>query len=73
MKALQVEPDPTDQVALTAPVAILNERKPGHEASVLEVAVKLGTLLPTGWRAEVEPGTIVLSWQPSEFGKATTD
>ena len=61
MKALQVEPEPAARSRLPPRLQpVLNERKPGHEASVLEVAVKLGTLLPTGWRAEVEPGTIVL-------------
>ena len=33
------------------------------EASVLEAAMSLSTLLPTGWRAELGSESITLSWR----------
>jgi hypothetical protein len=35
----------------------------GQETDVLEVAVRLGALLPVGWRAELECGSVTLSWR----------
>ena len=37
----------------------------GNDAGVLEAVVRLSTLLPAGWRAEVGPGSVTLSWRAS--------
>jgi hypothetical protein len=62
-KALQVGTEAAGQVALTGPVPVLEDAKGGQEAGVLELAVDLSTMLPAGWRAEVGPGNIILSWR----------
>ena len=63
MKALQLGAEEAGQVSLSGPVPVLDGQKWAHEASVLEAAVHLSTLLPAGWRAELGPGSVTLSWR----------
>jgi hypothetical protein len=49
-------------VGINGPSPVLEDHDGGHEWSVLDAAVNLGTVLPVGWRAELEPGNVVLSW-----------
>jgi hypothetical protein len=62
VKALQVRTKAVAPVELSGPIPVM-ERQKRQEDSVLEAVVHLRTLLPAGWRAEVEPGNVVLSWR----------
>jgi hypothetical protein len=55
-------------VGMTGTVAVFEERKAEREAGVLEVLLRVSTPLPTGWSAEVGPGSIVLSWRTDQVG-----
>ena len=63
MKAVQMGTEDAGQVAHPGRVPLLVDQKERQEANVLETLVHLSTMLPTGWRAEVRPGSVVLYWQ----------
>ena len=63
MKTFQPGTESAGQVAPPGPVPVLNNQKGRQETNPLEAVVHLGTLLPAGWRAELGPGSITLSWR----------
>jgi hypothetical protein len=58
MEASKMGTEATVQLA----VPQLDDYQGGKETNVLVAALHLSTMLPHGWRAEVGPGSIVLSW-----------
>jgi hypothetical protein len=68
MKALQTGTEPANNVVPPGPVAVLEGQIRGQGTSVLEAMVRICTLLPAGWRAEVGPGSVVLTWRTDPSG-----
>jgi hypothetical protein len=62
MKKLESSTVDASPVALAGPLPLIDGQVSGREASVLKAAVQLSTALPAGWRAELEDGTVTLSW-----------